>query len=196
MQTSNLRQVSFDDELLILVDASDNVTGYENKVNAHRGGGLLHRAFSVFLFNAHGQLLLHKRSQNKPLWPGFWTNSCCSHPRKGESYQAAARRRLDDELGVSAELSFLYRFQYTAEFGHKGSENELCAVYAGRLDDEHLLAPNPNEIEDVCWVTCSELDRWLNDHPENFTPWFKLEWQRLCTDQRENLMRLCQIGFH
>jgi isopentenyl-diphosphate delta-isomerase len=196
MQAIHAREVSFDDELLILVDAADNVTGFDNKANAHRGGGLLHRAFSVFLFNNNGQVLLHKRSQQKPLWPGFWTNSCCSHPRKGESYEDAAQRRLDDELGVRADLNFLYRFQYTAEFGHKGSENELCAVYVGRLGDDQDLAPNPNEIADWCWVSCTDLDRWLCRHPEKFTPWFKLEWQRLCTDQRAKVIELCRAEFH
>jgi isopentenyl-diphosphate delta-isomerase len=190
---SRNRQVSFDDELLILVDGADNVMGYVNKANAHRGSGLLHRAFSIFLFNPQGQVLLHKRSQDKPLWPGFWTNSCCSHPRKGESYEEAAQRRLDDELGVSAKLQYLYRFQYTAEFLQKGSENELCAVYAGLLEDEGSLAVNPSEIEAIRWVGCEELDRWISQQPECFTPWFKLEWRRLRSEHRDELENICKV---
>lgn len=191
MSLNSAQQVSFDDELLILVDAADNVTGYDNKANAHRGSGLLHRAFSVFLFNSAGQVLLHKRSTQKPLWPGYWTNSCCSHPRKGEDYTDAADRRLVEELGVSAELTFLYQFRYTAEFEDLGSENELCAVYVGVLDDQQMPVPNPNEIAACRWVSCAELDNWLLSSPEQFTPWFKLEWSRLCSDQREALARVC-----
>ena len=196
MRSEDARQVSFDDEMLILVDAADNVTGYENKANAHRGRGLLHRAFSVFLFNDAGEVLLHKRGEEKPLWPGFWTNSCCSHPRKGESYLEAANRRLREELGVRAKLSFLYQFQYSADFQGQGSENELCAVYVGRLDAPQRLAPNPNEIAECRWVSCDELDAWLRDAPDRFTPWFKLEWSRLCSDQREALGRLCGNSRH
>lgn len=191
MSVNNAHQVSFDDELLILVDDADNVTGYENKVNAHRGGGLLHRAFSVFLFNAAGEVLLHKRSPQKPLWPGYWTNSCCSHPRKGESYTDAAHRRLAEELGVSSDLKFLYHFRYTAEFKDLGSENELCAVYVGTLDDGQVLAPNPNEVAACRWVSCDELAQWLRDAPDRFTPWFKLEWSRLRSDQHDAVASFC-----
>jgi isopentenyl-diphosphate delta-isomerase len=194
--TSVARKVSFDDELLILVDAEDNVTGYESKVNAHQGEGLLHRAFSIFLFNPAGEVLLHRRGQEKALWPGYWTNSCCSHPRKGESYAQAAARRLDDELGVSARLRYLYQFQYSAAFGDEGGENELCAVFAGVLEDAQSLAPNPNEIAECRWLSCEALDHWVQREPEAFTPWFKLEWDRLRTDQRDALRRACRQGLH
>lgn len=189
----NVRRVSFDDELLILVDDADNVTGYKNKADTHRGQGLLHRAFSIFLFNAGGEVLLHKRGADKPLWPGYWTNSCCSHPRKGETYQVAARRRLREELGVSAELTYLYQFQYTADFEGRGSENELCAVFVGRLAGAETLQPNPTEIDECRWICCTDLDRWLIEEPEAFTPWFKMEWACLRTDQREALARACRL---
>ena len=196
MQYEKAQKVSFDDELLILVDGADNVTGYENKLAAHRGSGLLHRAFSIFLFNTAGEVLLHQRSEQKPLWPGFWTNSCCSHPRKGESYDEATERRLREELGVSADLSFLYQFQYTADFNGQGSENELCAVYAGRLEKGQVLRPNRNEIADWRWVSCTTLDEWLRDDPQSFTPWFKLEWARLRSDQRAAVECLCRTELH
>lgn len=185
-------QVSFDDELLILVDGADNITGYENKDVAHRGQGLLHRAFSIFLFNDSGQVLLHKRAAAKPLWPGYWTNSCCSHPRKGETYRDAARRRLHEELGVSAELTFLYQFQYTADFDGRGSENELCAVFVGRLGASERVSPNPTEIADCRWISCHELDVWLASERSAFTPWFQMEWARLQTDQREAVKKACR----
>jgi isopentenyl-diphosphate delta-isomerase len=192
----NASQVSFDDELLILVDGADNVTGYENKAEAHRGRGLLHRAFSIFLFSEDGKVLLHKRGVDKPLWPGFWTNSCCSHPRKGETYQQAADRRLREELGVSAELSYLYQFQYSAQFDGRGGENELCAVFVGTLPTSETLRPNPTEIDECRWVSCQELDDWLDDEPTRFTPWFKLEWQRLRSDQRDALAQVCRATHH
>lgn len=184
--------MSFDDELLILVDSADNITGYENKAETHRGQGLLHRAFSIFLFNDSGDVLLHKRGPTKPLWPGYWTNSCCSHPRKGETYQQAVDRRLYEELGVSADLTFLYQFQYSAEFEGHGSENELCAVFVGRLGEQQRLSPNPTEIAECRWISCADLEAWMTEEPDGFTPWFKLEWSRLCTDQRDALDRACR----
>jgi isopentenyl-diphosphate delta-isomerase len=196
MQAPNTRQVSFHDELLILVDEADNVTGYESKANAHRGAGLLHRAFSVFLFSTSGQVLLHKRSEQKPLWPGFWTNSCCSHPRKGETYEVAAARRMQEELGVTADLQYLYQFQYSAAFNDEGGEHELCAVFIGLLDADREVEPNPNEIADWCWVDCNELDGLLRRAPQQFTPWFKLEWSRLRSDKRAEVLRLCRSGLH
>ena len=97
---NNDQIVSFDDEKLILVDESDNILGYETKVKAHEGIGILHRAFSLFIFNDKKELLIQKRSQDKPLWPMFWANSVCSHPRKGEEYDTAIHRRLKEELGI------------------------------------------------------------------------------------------------
>ena len=190
MEAIGARQVSFDDELLILVDEADNVTGYESKLNAHSGDGLLHRAFSIFLFSPRGRVLLHQRSVHKPLWPSYWTNSCCSHPRKGESYTAAAHRRLKEELGVEADLEYLYQFQYAAAFGEQGSERELCAVFIGRLDGEHHIEVNPNEIAACQWIACGELDDWVRDAPEQFTPWFLQEWSRLRTDKLDSVLRL------
>ena len=190
MQANSAQRVSFDDELLILVDEADNVTGYESKLNAHAGDGLLHRAFSIFLFSPNGKVLLHKRSELKPLWPSYWTNSCCSHPRKGESYDAAAHRRLTEELGVDADLQYLYQFQYSAAFGEQGSERELCAVFIGRLDGEHQIEANPNEIAACQWIACNDLDDWVRDRPEEFTPWFLQEWSRLRTDKLDSVLRL------
>ena len=98
----NDQKVSFDDEKLILVDEHDNIIGYENKDVCHNGDGLLHRAFSIFLFTSNGELLIQQRSQEKRLWGLFWSNTCCSHPRKGETYEQATMRRLQEELGLKA----------------------------------------------------------------------------------------------
>ena len=169
--------VSFDNEALIIVDAQDQILGHGTKAELHQGSGTLHRAFSIFLFNDAGEVLLQQRSADKPLWPGYWSNTCCSHPRRGESYGIATRRRLMEELGVEAPLWFTHRFRYQAQFDDDGAEHELCSVYVGRIDCDP--APNPKEISDWQWISPAALDEWLDTTPESLTPWFKLEWAAL-----------------
>ena len=177
--------VSPEGEELILVDESDNELGFLNKQECHDGEGILHRAFSLFVFNADGELLLQKRSADKRLWPQFWSNSCCSHPRKGESTEVATRRRLQEELGIDANLEFVYKFSYRAQFGELGSENELCSVYLGKTDQTHTA--NANEIADVRFLAREALQNELQKNPEEFTPWFKMEWERLCGEFADKL---------
>ncbi|MGN6334433.1 isopentenyl-diphosphate Delta-isomerase [Mycobacterium sp.] len=112
----NNRVVSRHDEQLILVDSDDREIGFLAKADAHVGRGTLHRAFSVFVFSPAGELLVQQRAKSKPLWPGHWSNTCCSHPRLGEKMDDAVRRRLQEELGLSAELEFLFKFQYQAQY--------------------------------------------------------------------------------
>jgi isopentenyl-diphosphate delta-isomerase len=181
------RVVSSEAEELILVDADDNETGFLSKAECHDGDGVLHRAFSLFLFNEDGELLLQQRVSAKRLWPGFWSNSICSHPRRGESMQVATGRRLLDELNVEATLEFVYKFCYQADFGDAGSENELCHVFLGTLAGD--VKPNDHEIAGIRFVSASDLDRELADSPETFTPWLKMEWQALTTDFRDQLSR-------
>ena len=169
--------VSFDNEALIIVDPQDRILGHGTKAELHQGAGTLHRAFSIFLFNDAGHVLLQQRSADKPLWPGYWSNTCCSHPRRGESYGIATQRRLKEELGVEAPLRFTHRFRYQAQFSAEGAEHELCSVYVGRIDCDP--APNPKEISDWQWISPAALDEWLDTTPESLTPWFKLEWAAL-----------------
>lgn len=169
--------VSSEDEMLILVDESDRVVGHLAKGACHDGEGVLHRAFSLFIFSGDGKLLLQQRSSGKRLWPLYWSNSCCSHPREGETMDEAVRRRLLQELGLASDLQFLYKFQYQASYEDIGSENEICWVYIGVTGDE--ARPNPNEVEDFRWVTPSRLDEEMSATPEIFTPWFQQEWQRV-----------------
>jgi isopentenyl-diphosphate delta-isomerase len=172
--------VSSPDEPLILVDSEDRVTGYDSKAAIHRGSGALHRAFSVFLFDHESRVLLHKRSALKPLWPGFWTNSCCSHPRRGESLEGAVHRRLREELGVSvSELLHCYRFEYHAHFLDRGSEHELCHVFLARLGQGQQLAVHEDEIAAVRWELPQAVDRLLVEAPASLTPWFRMEWLSL-----------------
>lgn len=177
--------VSSDSEELILVDERDNELGFLSKQQCHDGDGILHRAFSLFVFNAMGELLLQKRGADKRLWPLFWSNSCCSHPRKGESMEVATRRRLQEELDMHADLEFVYKFSYRAQFGEHGSENELCSVFLGRTDQTY--SANAKEIAEARFVTVETLQNELRKNPEEFTPWFKMEWERLSGEFADTL---------
>ena len=167
-------------DVLILVDEDDNPVGTSEKYDCHTGTGKLHRAFSVFLFDPDGRLLIQQRSSNKMLWGGYWANSCCSHPRLGEDTDDAAARRVKEELGVSTELSFLYKFVYHAQFGTVGAEYENCWVYTGSFDGK--VAVDPDEIAAWRFVTPDELTAEIEAESDKFSPWFKLEWERIRSD--------------
>jgi isopentenyl-diphosphate delta-isomerase len=179
--------VSSEEEPLILVDPADREIGYLSKGACHDGDGVLHRAFSLFIFNSAGQLLLQQRSAGKRLWPLYWSNTCCSHPRRGETMEVATQRRLAEELGMASHLRHLFTFQYQAAYLDLGSENEVCWVFAGRCDDPPR--PNSTEISAVRWITADELDREFLDRPEVFTPWFAQEWPRV-RDAVSQVLRL------
>jgi isopentenyl-diphosphate delta-isomerase len=191
---------SFDEstaeDLLILVDSQDRETGQLPKTQCHLGDGILHRAFSVFLFNEKGEVLIQQRAPGKMLWGGYWSNSCCSHPRPGESAESAARRRVREELTVDCRLRFLYKFEYQARFGDVGSENELCHVFAGfpRGRDFKSLAADPSEIADWRWVSPEDLDREIAADPDRFSPWMKLEWARITTDHLDDIRKAIPHG--
>ena len=165
-----------DNDTLILVDEHDNELGYESKQKAHDGKGLLHRAFSILIFNSKGEMLLQQRSSQKRLWNGYWANACCSHPRKGEQMEDAIHRRLQEELGFDTQLKYLYKFTYQARSGG-GSEHELCSVFIGRHDGE--IRPDPAEVSAIKWMPLHELSRDVAQHPESYTPWFKAELTEL-----------------
>lgn len=184
-QPRNDEIVSFDSEELILVDENDVEVGHLHKDKCHDGEGLLHRAFSLFIFNENGEVLIQRRSAQKRLWPLYWANSCCSHPRRGEEMDEAVRRRLYQELGMRTDPVFLYKFTYHARFEDKGAEHELCWVYVGRSSDP--VRANPNEISEWMYVSPSQLDEALRTNPDNFSPWIKLEWETMQRDHRSRL---------
>src|SRR5271168_1634093 len=124
-----------DSDTLILVDAADCRLGSMSKARCHEGRGVLHRAFSLLIFNEAGELLLQQRAATKRLWPLYWSNSCCSHPRRAESMETAIHRRLHEELGLRCPLQFLFKFQYQAQFEAAGAEHEVCSVFIGRSSD-------------------------------------------------------------
>lgn len=165
-------------EEIILVDEQDREIGFAEKVEAHRNGGRLHRAFSIVLFNARGEMLLQLRAAAKYHFGGLWTNACCGHPRRGEALEPAARRRLREELGIDAELREVFSFTYTATDPRSGlTENELDHVFVGCFDGEP--EPDPEEMDDTRWIDCSELERDLAARPEAYTPWFVRVVERL-----------------
>jgi isopentenyl-diphosphate Delta-isomerase len=180
-------------DALILVDEADRGVGHLSKVLCHQGRGILHRAFSLLIFNGSGELLLQQRSASKRLWPLYWSNSCCSHPRRAETMEAAVHRRLYEELGLRCPLQFLFKFQYQAQFDETGAENELCSVFIGRSTDSVKI--DRSEILSWRWVSPEVLQREMADGLGNFTPWFTLEWNRIWRDHRAQMLDLqSQLG--
>jgi isopentenyl-diphosphate delta-isomerase len=169
--------VSSADEELILVDDEDREIGSAAKSACHSGTGIRHRAFSIFVFNSDDELLLQQRSDSKPLWPLYWSNTCCSHPRLGETMDVAVTRRLRQELGFDCDLTYVYKFMYQAQYGEVGAENEFCWVYLGYFDGP--VDPNVSEIANWRFVDIESLNRELERDDDRFTPWFKLEWSHI-----------------
>jgi isopentenyl-diphosphate Delta-isomerase len=159
-------------EKIILVDKNDNEIGFDEKEKCHINPAKLHRAFSIFIFNKKGELLVHKRSAKKKTWPGFWTNTCCSHPRKGERVKEAVERRLREELGFSTELKEIFKFQYDARCNSKYGENEIDHVFVGFFDGKP--APDGDEIDELKYIAPAELLADMKKKPKVYTPWFKI----------------------
>ena len=139
--------------------------------------GVLHRAISVFLFDHDARLLLQQRHPQKPLWGGYWSNSCCTHPYPNEPAHESARRRVREELGINAQLSFRFKLQYQASFTKDLAENELVSVYTGTVSADPLV--DPEEIAAWRWISAADLQSEFANRPDQFTPWLKLEWARL-----------------
>jgi isopentenyl-diphosphate Delta-isomerase len=185
---NSAHEAAADSEALILVDEADREVGHLSKAQCHDGQGVLHRAFSLFIFNGE-ELLLQQRSSSKRLWPLYWSNSCCSHPRRAESMEAAIHRRLYEELGLRCPLQFLFKFQYQAQFESAGSEQELCSVFIGR--SRGPIRTDPKEILASRWVHPEALQAELaGSGADKFTPWFKLEWARIWRDHRAAVLAL------
>ena len=164
-------ETGVEEERVVLVDENDRALGSAGKLAAHRDGGRLHRAFSVFLFDEAGRMLLQRRAAAKYHFPGYWTNACCGHPRPGEALLDAARRRVREELGVDVELRPLFAFVYEARDAASGlTEREYDHVLVGRLATEPT--PAPEEIESLAWWEPAALQRDVDANPRAYTPWF------------------------
>lgn len=159
------------EEQVVLVSEKDEILGLMEKMQAHENG-ILHRAFSVFLFNVKGEMLLQKRAATKYHSPNQWTNAVCSHPRNNETYLEAAQRRLKEELGIEADLHPKFHFIYKADVGQNLWEHELDHVFTGDFDGEVTI--NPEEVAEVRYITMDQLEIEMKEYPGNFTEWFKI----------------------
>lgn len=163
-------------EKVILIDENDSPIGEMEKMEAHVQG-LLHRAISVFIINSKGEWLLHRRAMVKYHSKGLWTNTSCSHPFPGEPTAEAALRRLRFEMNLDTSLEELFHFTYKAELENGLTEHEVDHVFVGYSDE--LPVPNPEEVMEYKYISVSELNEDIDAHPEKYTEWFKLIYQRV-----------------
>lgn len=163
-------------EQVILVNTNDQPTGTEEKIRAHELA-LLHRAFSVFVFNSKGELMLQRRALHKYHSPGLWTNTCCSHPRPGEETTQAAHRRLKEEMGFDCPLEWTFSFIYKAPFDNGLTEHEFDHVFFGTYDEEPQI--NPEEVAEWKWVSMEMLLHDVQLNPRHYTIWFKIALEKI-----------------
>ena len=163
-------------ENVILVDERDQALGTMEKMEVHRRG-LLHRAISVFIFDSRGRLLLQQRAAHKYHSARLWTNTCCSHPAPGEEALAAAHRRLKEEMGMEAPLTFAFTFLYRAPFDNGLVEHELDHVFIGHSDETPAI--NPDEVATYHWASLTEIEIAIQSSPEAYTAWFKLIYRKV-----------------
>lgn len=156
---------------VILVDDNDKQVGVMEKMEAHQKG-LLHRAFSIFIFNDKGELLLHQRAKDKYHSPGLWTNTCCSHPLPGENSNDAAKRRLKEEMGFATPLEKIFDFTYKATFNNGLTEHEFDHVYIGEWSGK--IDPDKKEVADYSYKTIADIKSDIESNPDNYTVWFKI----------------------
>ena len=161
-------------EKVILVDENDNQVGVMPKLEAHQKG-LLHRAFSVFIFNSKYELLLQKRASSKYHSGGLWTNTCCSHPREGEEILDAAKRRLIEEMGIDTSLRKVHDFIYKAELDNDLTEHEFDHVLYGIYNEDPII--NKNEADDFKWIDMDSLNEDIKTNGNNYTIWFKIAFE-------------------
>lgn len=164
-------------EELILVNENDQVVGVGEKIHIHQTGAL-HRAFSVYIFNSSDQLLLQKRSSTKYHSKGLWTNTCCGHPRLGESIEEASRRRLGEEMGFDCEVRKVFEFIYHAKLDNGLYEHEFDHVMIGRFNDSPT--PNREEVDEWKWVDLTTVRLDMEKHAEDYTYWFRVSFDQLC----------------
>ena len=186
-------------DVLILVDEQDKEIGTEEKIDAHRKG-LLHRAFSLFIYDSKlNKMLIQRRAINKYHSGGLWTNACCSHPRKGEDLNTAIYRRTIEERGVSipkadyeiGKIKECGKFTYRKDFGEL-TEYEIDHVFAWLVDSSILqFVPNKDEIEDLMWIDIHDLMNWLEGNPDNFTAWFFPAYEIFINDVLSKPTMMC-----
>lgn len=159
-------------EQVVLVDHNDNEIGLEEKLKAHQNGGKLHRAISIFIFNSKGETMLQQRALGKYHGGGLWSNTVCSHPRKGESPVQAAHRRLTEEMGFDCAMKEAFAFEYEANMDKGLTEHEYDHVIFGTCNDDPK--PNPDEVNGWKWIGLDELDADIKKRPDAYTPWLRM----------------------
>lgn len=157
--------------MVILVDENDNPIGTMPKMEAHEKA-MLHRAFSVFILNANDEVLLQQRANDKYHSAGLWTNTCCSHPHPGEDTLGAARRRLKEEMGMEADLQFVFKFMYKAPFDNLLSEHEIDHVFIGKTDQLPVI--NPEEVASYKYMKPEDIKLDMEQNPQSYTVWFRI----------------------
>ena len=167
---------------LIIIDQDDRAIGTMDKLAAHKGG-ILHRAFSVFVFNSHGQLLLQQRAFNKYHSGGKWTNTCCSHPRPGEHTDEAAHRRLFEEMGMECELTYQFKFTYRTEVDNGLIEHECDHVFFATSDA--LPTPHPAEAAGYKYMSMASLASELQNNPAQYSAWLQICFERVMEQYRQ-----------
>lgn len=172
-------------EQVILVDELDNELGAMEKLQVHQLG-FLHRAFSVFLFDESGNMLLQKRAMGKYHSPGLWTNTCCSHPRPGEHTIDAAKRRLIEEMGIVCNIKLAFNFTYKAALDHDLIEHELDHVYVGTYNG--IISPNSVEVCDYLYMNMEQLTAKMEANADDFTVWFKIAFPRVMQWYQMNIV--------
>jgi isopentenyl-diphosphate delta-isomerase len=163
------------EEKVVLVNEQDDILGFMNKMEAHEKA-VLHRAFSVFIFNDKGEMLLQQRAMSKYHSPGLWTNACCSHPRKGETYKEAALRRMPEEIGMTTDIEEAFWFIYKADVGQGLTEHELDHVFIGYSNENPDL--NPEEACEFKWMRTEDVKKDIENRPEQYTEWFKIIFEK------------------
>lgn len=163
-------------EYVVLVDANDNPIGLMEKMEAHVKAEL-HRAFSIFIFNTKGEMLLQQRAFSKYHTPGLWTNTCCSHPRHEETLEQATARRLQEEMGMKCELKEVFNFTYKADVTQGLMEHEIDHVFVGTTDVVPEI--NPDEVESYKYDTMENIRMDIEKNPQDYTPWFKIAFAEL-----------------
>jgi len=163
------------EENVVLVDSNDNAIGLMPKMEAHEKG-VLHRAFSVFILNAKGELMLQQRAAEKYHSPSLWTNTCCSHQRDGETTLDAGKRRLREEMGLETPLQFLFSFIYKADFDNGLTEHELDHVLLGQSEQAPQI--NKEEVGDWKWMSLPAIATDMEENPHHYTAWFKIIFNR------------------
>lgn len=169
-------------KFLILVDENDKPVGKMEKLRVHEQG-LLHRAFSVFIFNKKGELLLQQRATDKYHSAGLWSNTCCSHPQFGEDTKEAAVKRLEEEMSLQCKLEYKFKFIYKSIFENGLTEHELDHVYFGITDD--LPGPDKTEVKSWKYINVEKLEKDIAENPQSYTDWLRICLQEVKSHLKE-----------